>query len=268
MIIELFRIGKIKICAHWTFGVSLALISLYLVNYFSGGLPPSIKSGSLIFACVAISMILIYGSLLAHELAHSAVLSKHNSPVNLIIFFMLGATAIQEKDVNSPGAEFKTAIAGPLASIIIAGAAYGLSFAAAAYGMSNYNPLGDVSNQAKYAPLLQILGVVYHINFVIAIFNLIPAFPMDGGRVLRAGLWRLTENKIKATAISAYLACFIGGIGMLSPLFFGLRTIFVALIGYFIIKASLRALEDLKFETIIKNPPDGIKRLDRNENKN
>lgn len=259
MIIELFRIGKIKICAHWTFGVSLALVSLYLVDYFSGGLPPSIKSGSLIFACVAISMILIYGSLLAHELAHSAVLSKYNSPVNLIIFFMLGAAAIQEKDLNSPDAEFKTAIAGPLASIIIAGAAYGLS---------NYNPLGDVSSQAKYAPLLQILGVVYHINFVIAIFNLIPAFPMDGGRVLRAGLWHFTGDKMKATAISAYLACFIGGIGMLSPLFFGLRTIFVALIGYFIIKASLRALEDLKFETIIKNPPDGIKRTDKNENKN
>lgn len=235
----------------------MLLISLYLSNYFSGNLPLAINSGALIFACSAVSMILIYASLLAHELSHAAILNKHNAPMNLIIFFMLGAAAIQEKDPAGPGAEFKAAIAGPLASIVIA---------AAAYGLANYGSLGEISNQANYAPLIQILGIVYYVNFVIAIFNLIPAFPMDGGRVLRSGLWRLTNDKLKATTISVYLACFIGGLGLLSPLFFGLQTLYIALIGYFIIKAALRALEDLKFEMIIKNPPDGLKHPDENEN--
>ncbi|MEK7123825.1 MAG: site-2 protease family protein, partial [Patescibacteria group bacterium] len=145
------------------------------------------------------------------------------------------------------------AIAGPLASVIIAGLAYGLSIFGSAV---------EILNQTKYIPIFQILGWVYSINLYIAIFNLIPAFPMDGGRILRAGLWHLAKDKSGATRVSAYLALWIGILGLISPIFFGLQMFFIALIGFFIIQTALGTLMQLKIKANLKT----LEKPEQNQN--
>ncbi len=249
----LFKVGDITICAHWSFVISVALLGLFFNNYFTEALPLSAKSPITIFLYTALTMILIYASLLIHEFAHSAVSAKYGAPVNYVVFFAFGAAAITEKDINSAGGEFKMAIAGPLASVIIAGLAYGLSIFGSAV---------EILNQTKYIPIFQILGWVYSINLYIAIFNLIPAFPMDGGRILRAGLWHLAKDKSGATRVSAYLALWIGILGLISPIFFGLQMFFIALIGFFIIQTALGTLMQLKIKANLKT----LEKPEQNQN--
>lgn len=137
------------------------------------------------FAMGAAITLLFFVSLLAHELAHSVVAVARGIPVRAITFFLFGGMAETTRDSRTPGEEFLIAIAGPLCSLLLAVLSFFLWVGAAAWG---WHPA--LAGSAAYVAVL---------NLVLAVFNLLPGFPMDGGRVLRAAIWKATGDVTRAT---------------------------------------------------------------------
>ena len=134
----------------------------------------------------AATSVLFFSSVLAHELGHAFVALRNSVPVRAITLFFFGGVAEITREPRSAGAEFRIAIAGPLVSIALAGL-FGLVALAAQ------------SLPAIAAPALWLA----RINLILAVFNMLPGFPLDGGRVLRAILWKLNGSELRATTLAA-----------------------------------------------------------------
>jgi Zn-dependent protease/CBS domain-containing protein len=145
------------------------------------------------FVVSAVSALLFFASVVAHELAHSLVARRFQMTVSSITLFMLGGVASLTREPPSAKAELFMAAAGPLTSIVIGVAGVIIAFAADAALAS--------------APWLQVVsavaGYLGPINLIVAVFNLVPGFPLDGGRVLRAAIWAITKDRLAATRIAA-----------------------------------------------------------------
>jgi Zn-dependent protease/CBS domain-containing protein len=176
-----------------------------------------------------IAAVLFLGSLLAHELAHSVVARRNGIEVESIVLWLLGGVAQLRGEAKTPGADFRIAIVGPLTSIVLA-----VAFGLAAGGVALLGATGLV-----YGVLLYLSAT----NAMLAVFNLIPAAPLDGGRVLRAALWHWRGDR-QAAAVSAARAGRIVGFIMIAlgvlqvVLGRGLNGIWLALIGWFVVSAA------------------------------
>ena len=168
-------------------------------------------------------------SIIAHEMSHSLVANRLGVGVKRITLFIFGGIADLEKEPDSPKKEFLVAIAGPMMSLLLV-----VVFRAIGVGF-------------EYLQLPEYFSVVFiylsSINLVLAVFNMFPAFPLDGGRVLRAAIWHFTGNLHKATRIAStigqwfgYFLMFIG----LSNMFYGnlINGLWILFIGYFVVQAS------------------------------
>lgn len=131
--------------------------------------------------------VLLYASVLIHEIAHSLVAKAYGMPVRRIRLYMLGGVSEIERDAETPGREFWLAFSGPLLSLLLAGASFVLYL---------------------FMPPLTVLSVLtwqlWVANLLVAIFNLLPGLPLDGGRILRAGMWGLTRSPATATVVAAW----------------------------------------------------------------
>jgi Zn-dependent protease len=134
----------------------------------------------------AVTSFLFFGSVLAHELGHSVLALRNQVPVRKITLFIFGGLAQIEKEPPTPGVEFRIAIAGPLTSLALA-AFFGSLW------------LMDQAIPYLAAPSIWLA----RINFILAVFNMIPGFPLDGGRVLRAAIWQWSGSYSRATRIAA-----------------------------------------------------------------
>jgi Zn-dependent protease/predicted transcriptional regulator len=181
-----------------------------------------------------ISSIILFASVLLHELAHSYVAKRRGLPVAGITLFLFGGVSQIMEEPTSPELEFKLSFAGPASSLLLAGV-FGLIWLA----VLNLN-LEAVSIIFQYAAL---------INLILAIFNLIPAFPMDGGRIFRAALWRRKGDFLVATKISTKVGEGFAYLFMIGGFFLVLFTespitgIWLIFIGWFLksgAEASLR----------------------------
>jgi Zn-dependent protease len=181
------RIGRIIGIEIYLHSSWLIIAALVMWSLASAALPadfPEIAGGARLAMAGAITL-LFFLSLLAHELAHSVVAVTRGIPVHRITFFLFGGMAQTSTDSRSPGEEFYIAIAGPAASFLLAG----LSFAVWYLGQGQgWSPL--VVGSAAYIGAL---------NLVLGVFNMLPGFPMDGGRVLRAAIWKATGSVTRAT---------------------------------------------------------------------
>lgn len=155
----------------------------------------------------------LFGSIIFHELAHSVVARVFGMRIKGITLFIFGGVAELEDEPPSAVAEFLVAIAGPLSSLFLAWAAFRVVDIA--------NP-GDA---AVATPPLAVIGYLGFINLLLAIFNMLPAFPLDGGRAFRAALWWYTGNMQRATSIAARVGSFFGllfiVLGIYSAMFAG-----------------------------------------------
>ena len=173
--------------------------------------------------------LLFFVSLLAHELSHSIVAMNHGLPINGITLFLFGGVAKMDEEPKTPAVEFKMAVAGPLCSM-------GLSIV--------FYLIGRIFFLLKF-PALIVAASDYlsFINLAVGIFNLIPGFPLDGGRILRAALWNLFGDMKKATRIASSFgkgfAYLLMGLGLLY-LFYGVVVsgIWLILIGFFLQEAA------------------------------
>ena len=171
-----------------------------------------------------ITALLFFASIVAHEMSHSLVARAGGIQIRKVTLFLFGGVAQMEEEPQAPGREFVMAIAGPGASLLLSALFYlGFVLVASAGGP-------DVI----WAPL-EYLAII---NFSVAIFNLLPGFPLDGGRVLRSILWAVTGDLLKATLWASRAGQFIGylmvGAAVIGVLNGMLNLIWFGLVGWFI----------------------------------
>ncbi|OAI40418.1 hypothetical protein AYO38_00955 [bacterium SCGC AG-212-C10] len=189
-------------------------------------------------AMAAVSAVMFFISILLHELAHSIVARWYKIPVKSLTLFLLGGVAQITRDATKPLSEMLMAAAGPFTSLLLGGLFLGIW---ALQGTNADSPVDVV--------LLWLGGM----NIVLAVFNMIPAFPMDGGRVFRSLLWLITGNYYRATIIAAWMgrgfgwimicAGFLGALGYDVFIADSLRSgIWIIVMGFFIENAARQGI--------------------------
>lgn len=182
------------------------------------------------------AMLLFFVSLVAHELGHSLVAQRKGIQVASITLFIFGGVAQIRREPDSPGDEFQIAIAGPLVSVLLGGLFIGAGLLA-----------GGTGARLPEAVLI----FVGEINLVLAVFNMFPGFPLDGGRVLRAAIWRATGDVVKATKAASFggqaVAWVLIGLGVYVMVAEGelFRGIWLILIGLFLFNAASSGYQQL-----------------------
>ena len=179
----------------------------------------------------AVTSVLFFLSVLLHEISHSIVAEKYNIKVNQITLFIFGGIAEIKEEPKSSAQEFWISIAGPLMSLTIA---------VVSYLISRISP----ENSQLYA----IFNYLFEINLILTLFNLVPGFPLDGGRVFRAIVWSVTKDFQRATTIAAMVGRFFGFIFILIGFFLMMKGavidgIWIAFIGWFLESAALAQLQ-------------------------
>lgn len=184
------RIAGIEIGLNWSLAIAFFIIAASLAGaVFPSDVPG--YSGTSYFIAAIMAVVLFYASLLAHELGHAVVARRLGTQVDGITLWLFGGVARLSGDSISDSAELRITLIGPVITIVV-GALFALI--SAALGTLNVFPL-----------TADMFAWLARINFILAAFNLIPAFPLDGGRVLRAIIWRFTHNQMRATSIAAWL---------------------------------------------------------------
>lgn len=181
------RVGDISISVHLTWFPVLALVTAVAYTGFRELFPElaPVATG-LVAACMGLAFFIC---LTLHELAHAVVANRLGVGVRSIVLFMFGGVAEIDREAATPGGEFAIALAGPAFSVVLA-SAVGI----AQLGLTRVAPWA--------LPLEALLFGLAFLNLGVALFNLVPALPLDGGRILRAGLWHLTADRARATRIS------------------------------------------------------------------
>lgn len=185
-----------------------------------------------IWAAGTVTTLLFFASVLIHELAHARVAIHFGLHVKRIVLFLLGGMAQMGREAPSPRAEFWIAIVGPISSLILAGLFFGLAFGGTALNLTWIR-----------IPALELGGV----NLVLGLFNMIPGFPLDGGRVLRSIVWRISGDLRNSTRVAAWVGQFLAFVlvGMGLALSFNgggwLNGFWFVFIGVFVFRAALAA---------------------------
>lgn len=188
----LFRIRGIEVGVHISWLIVFGLVTWSLATGFLPQVLPDIAPAEA-WLIGAVSAILLFASVLGHELAHSFVAISRGLPVHSITLFLFGGVSNLSGESKDPRTEFLIAIVGPLASFVIAGVAFLL---AALPGLDE-----------RIAVVFAYLVVV---NAVLGAFNLIPGYPLDGGRVFRSIVWKATGNVRRATEVAASVGQLVG----------------------------------------------------------
>lgn len=180
----------------------------------------------------------LFASIVFHEFSHSLVARQYGLEMSGIRLFIFGGVAQMDEEPDTPLAEFMMAIAGPIASVVIAAAAFGL------YSLGN--GLGWIT------PVTAVLLYLSWINGVLVVFNLVPAFPLDGGRVLRAILWKLKDNLRWATRIATH----VGSAFALFLVFMGVMNVvaiqnIIGGIWWILLGLFLRAASESSYQQVI-----------------
>jgi Zn-dependent protease len=248
---QLGRIFGIRIGVDISWFFVLFLIIWNLSDYYKTAAP-----GSNAFVLAVLSALLFFLSILLHELGHAWVALRNGIPILGINLWMFGGVASLGKESDSPGVEFRVAAAGPLVTLVIAAVCFALGSA-----LSSSTDLLDSSqfNSDVTGSTTAVLGYLTSINVLLLAFNLIPAFPLDGGRIARAIAWKLTGDRNKATRFAATLGR-LGGYGMIAVgayLFLAVDAkvtgIWLAFIGWFLAGAARSAEQQAEFSGRIEH---------------
>jgi len=218
--------------------VTWLLAAVYFPQYYTWSLSARIAAG-------LITSVLFFGSVLAHELMHSIVSQRQGIPVQSITLFIFGGVSQITSEPKQPKDEFRMAIVGPLTSLLIGGIFFGIYF-----GWRNV----DAFAVQFITAIAYWLG---YINLVLGVFNLIPGFPLDGGRVLRSLIWWRSGNLKRATRIASNAGRAVGFILIFVGIWFiftgnWFNGIWLALIGWFLESAAVGSYQQLLLQDMLK----------------
>jgi Zn-dependent protease/CBS domain-containing protein len=227
---ETFRLGHIagiRVGVHWSVLIIFLIIAVGLAE---GRLPDAHPGRSLwqYWLVGILTALVFFGSLLAHEVAHAVVARRNAMEADSITLWLLGGAARLKDEAPSPGAELRVAGVGPLVSLVL-GVAFGaLAAVLVALGLSGLT--------------VEAVAWLAGINVLLAVFNALPAAPLDGGRLLRAFVWWRTGNRLQATSAATTAGRVLGWLlvllGLYQVLLGGLGGLWLALIGWFLIAAA------------------------------
>lgn len=226
-----FRLGRVAgvpIGVNWSVLVIFALIAWALSAVQFPDAYPGRPGWAYVLAGVSAAVVFLLG-LLAHEVSHAIVAQRNGLSVNSITLWMFGGVAELRGDARSPGAELRIAGVGPLVSLLI-GVAFGIVAAVVAV-VSGFG--------LAFGAFAWLAGI----NIALAVFNVLPAAPLDGGRLLRAALWKWRGDRTWAAVISARAGRIFGGVlivlGLVQFLVgAGIGGLWLALIGWFVVGAA------------------------------
>lgn len=260
--IRLFRLAGIDVFLDWSLIIIFTLISLSLgLGVFPQWHPDWSTSTAMMTALVA--AVLFLASVLAHEFSHALVGRARGMTVNRITLFIFGGMAHLESEPADWKSEFWMTIVGPLTSLLL-GAVFLLLGLAAAGPMNPEQPAAFVQGLSPLATLLLWLGPV---NIILGLFNLVPGFPLDGGRILRALIWGATGDMRRATRYAArggqLFAWLLMGSGF--AMILGLRVpvfgtglvngLWLAFIGWFLHSAAVASYQQLLVRQVLQGVP-------------
>jgi len=199
--IKLFTFRGIRVGVDLSWFFVLFLVILSLSGYYKSVLGADQEAmGPYLLAVV--SALAFFGSILLHEMGHAVVALREGIGITDITLWLFGGLARMSRDTDSPGAEFRIAVAGPVVTLAIAILCLAGGFA---LGGGDFWEAMRFDESTGASGLLALLAWLASINILVLVFNLIPAFPLDGGRITRAAAWRITGNRVKATRFAATL---------------------------------------------------------------
>ena len=200
--LTLFTVRGIRIGVDISWFFVLFLIILWLSGFYRdvlGGEQSDLGPYGLAVA----SALLFFGSILLHELGHAVVANRLGIPITQITLWLFGGVARMSRDSDTAGTEFKIAAAGPLVTLVLAIACWAVGIAVA--GADEFSAAIRFDPDAEISGVVAMIAWLAEINLLVLIFNLIPAFPLDGGRIARSIAWRLTGDRNRATRFAAGL---------------------------------------------------------------
>jgi len=227
----------IDVYLHYSWFLIFALLAYALAtNLFPSQFPDQSAGAYWILGTIASALLFV--SVLLHELSHSYIARRHGMKVDRITLFFFGGMASASEQHITPKKEFQMAIAGPAMSLAISGTFLVI-----------YNLTG-------FFYIAAIAGYLYRINLILAVFNLVPGFPLDGGRVLRSIIWYWTKDFEKATRIAStggkIVAYVLFGLGIFSLFSGNFSGVWLMLIALFILTLSTLSYEQVLLKDMLK----------------
>jgi Zn-dependent protease len=252
--VTLFHVRGIRIGIDYSWFFVVFLIIIWLSSFYRSILDAS-DSDAVPYALAVASALAFFASILLHELGHALVALRRGIGISDITLWMFGGVARMTKDSDSPGTEFKIAVAGPLVTLAIAAACIGVGIAAA--GGHDFWQAMRVEDQAHTSGILALIAWLASINVLVLGFNLIPAFPLDGGRIARAIAWKVTGDRNRATRGAARLGQGFSYLFIAIGILLFLRGdvingIWLGLIGFILLQSARGAVMQTEFTSRIE----------------
>ncbi len=249
--IQLARILGIRIGVDVSWFVVLFIFIFLLSGQFRDVLN---SSDGVAYLTAVSSALLFFVSLILHELGHAVAARREGIGIESIDLWFFGGIARMSRDTDSPGAEFRVAIAGPLVTVAVV--AVCLVIGVATVGWPEFWDAVVLTQGANVTPALLLLSWLALINAVLFAFNMIPAFPLDGGRVARAVAWRVTGDRNRGTRFAATLgqgfAYILIGWGIFRLITGDLAGLYTAVLGWFLLQAARGAVVQTAFSERIE----------------
>jgi Zn-dependent protease len=245
--IQLARLFGIRIGASPSWFVVLFLMIYWLSGFFDAVLVG--YSNTTAYAIAVAGTLLFFVSLVLHELGHAIVARRNGIGVSSIDLWFFGGLAKLDREPATPGQDFRIAAAGPAVTLVL----FGACTVAALLATSGNDVLDAVTlSQDTTTPALGLLGWLAGINLVVLVFNLVPAFPLDGGRIARAIAWKATGDPNRGTRFSARLGqgfayLLMGGGVYLLLQGDGIGGLWFLVLGWFLAQAARGAVVSSRF---------------------
>ncbi len=203
----LFRVWGIRITVDWSWFIVLFLLIFWLSDFYGDLLGQPGSSAEPYLLAVA-SSAGFFASIVLHELGHAFMAMRNGIGITKISLWIFGGVAQMDRESDGPGTEFKVAIGGPVVTTAITAVLIGIGI-----GIAGWDELRNAMEMDQFAGtsgLVGMLGWLAAVNLIVLVFNLLPAFPMDGGRVVRAISWKITGKRSAATRFAAGLGRIFG----------------------------------------------------------
>ncbi len=242
--LQLGRIFGISIGLHYSWLVIAAMIAFSLAGHFRMMYPD--WGQEVVWASALLTAILFFAALVAHEMAHALVARAQGLSVRAITLFALGGVAQIEGEPRDAKSEFRMAIVGPLASVLIGA---GCLTAATAFGWVLWSDPSE--------PIEAVLVWLGYINISLAVFNMVPGYPLDGGRVLRAIAWWITGDASRSLRIASRSGRLVGVLMMAGAVLrfvagAGPGRLWIGLFGYFLFRTAGASYDQLRITDMLR----------------